>query len=92
MNTEVTNLELTIILLASISSILIVLFIVGKWLNFHLLTCCFNLIRKRKKSTTISVREQSTQVEITFIQQQKEKNNYRNLFFPLGTYGIIYRS
>jgi len=68
MNTQVTDFELTIILLASIFTILIVLFIVAKWLNFHLLTCCFNLIQNRKISTTISVREQSTQVEITFIQ------------------------
>ncbi len=63
MNTKVTDWELTLILLASMFTILIVLFIVGKWLNFHLLTCCLNCIRKRKTSTTISVQEQSTQVK-----------------------------
>jgi len=68
MNTQVTDWELILILLASISTILIVLFIVGKWLNFHLYTCCFNWIRNRKNSTTTSVREQSAQVQITFIQ------------------------
>jgi hypothetical protein len=44
-------------------TILIILFIVTKWLNLQLLTCCLNWARDRKSSTTISVREQSTQVE-----------------------------
>jgi hypothetical protein len=62
MNTSVTDWELRLILLASIFTILIILFMVGKWLNFHLFTCCINCIRHRKTSTTISVQEQSTQV------------------------------
>jgi hypothetical protein len=63
MNTQVRDWELTLILLASMFTILIILFIVTKWLNLQLLTCCLNWARDRKSSTTISVREQSTQVE-----------------------------
>jgi hypothetical protein len=81
MTTQVRDWELTIILLASISTILIVLFIVGKWLNFHLFTSCFNWIHNRKTSTTISVQEQSLQVAITFLQQQQQKNQLYNKIF-----------
>lgn len=68
MNPPVGNLELTFILLASILTILIVLFIVGKWLNFHLFTSGFKWVRNRKTSTATSVREQSFQVERTLIE------------------------
>lgn len=63
MNTQVRDLELLFILLASLFTILIVLFIVGKWLHFHSLTYCFKWIRNRKNSTIVSVQEQSTQVQ-----------------------------
>ncbi len=62
MNTHVRDWELTLILLASIITIVTVLFIVGKWLNFNVIACCVNWARNRKSSTIISVREQSTQV------------------------------
>lgn len=64
MNSQVTDRELTFILLASMLTILIILFIVGKWLNFHLFTCCFNRTRNRKPSTNVSSREGFTQVNL----------------------------
>jgi hypothetical protein len=80
MNTQVRDWELTIILLASTLTILTVLYIVGKWLNFHILACCFDWARNRKTSTTtVSVREQSTQVEIAF--EQKKKQLYKSCLF-----------
>lgn len=60
MNTSVTDWELTLILFASLFTIVVILFIVSKWLNFHLITCC---VRKRKIANRTSTGEQSTQVE-----------------------------
>jgi len=62
MNTYVTNWELMLILLASFSTIFVVLFIVSKWLNFHFLTCFHNCLRIRKISRAISVEEPLPQV------------------------------
>ena len=73
MNTQVRDWELTLILLSSIITIVTVLFIVGKWLNFNVIACCVNWARNRKSSTTISVREQSTQVERIALKQKKKQ-------------------
>jgi hypothetical protein len=90
MHAHVTDNEFTIILLVSVFTILLVLFIVGKWLNFHLFASCSNWIRNRKTSTTVSVREQTTQVQIIY-----KQNNIKTIIqiFPSfsGTYGILYR-
>ncbi|CAF5075990.1 unnamed protein product [Rotaria magnacalcarata] len=89
MNTQVTDRELTLILLASMLTILIVLFIVGKWLNFHLLACCFSRARNRKHHATTSIREQSTQeppitsfIDLNTINQSL-KNNDSNVWTPV---------
>ena len=66
MNTQVTNQELTLILLVSVLTILIVLFIVGKWLNFHIFACCINRIRIMQPSTTVSAQEQPDPVEMSY--------------------------
>ncbi|CAF3353132.1 unnamed protein product [Rotaria sp. Silwood1] len=88
MNTQVTDRELTLILLASMLTILVVLYIVGKWLNFHLLACCFNRARNRKPSTTVSVTGQHTQepmasfIDLRTINESLKNNNDSNLWTP----------
>jgi len=88
MNTHVTDNELTIILLVSMFTILLVLFIVGKWLNFHLFASCSNWIRNRKTSTTVSVREQTTQVQIIYKQNKKKQLHKSFLCFqePMASF------
>ncbi|CAF0949331.1 unnamed protein product [Rotaria sordida] len=88
MNTQVTDRELTLILLSSIFTILVVLFIVGKWLNFHLLDCCFKWARNRKPSTAVSVTEQHTPepmasfIDLNTINESLKNNNDSNLWTP----------
>ncbi|CAF0908954.1 unnamed protein product [Adineta steineri] len=103
MTTHVTNRDLTMILLISMFTIFIILFIVGKWLNFHLFSSFLNWIRNRKTSTIISAREQYTQdpmascIDLSTINEPLKTTNDSSLWTPafgsissLVTDGTIY--
>ena len=63
MNSQVTDWELVLILLASVFTILVILTIVSRWLNFHLLSTCVNWSRNRKiLRNTSSFADNTTQV------------------------------
>ncbi|CAF0815587.1 unnamed protein product [Adineta ricciae] len=93
MSTHVPDRDLKAILFVSIATVLIILIIVSRWLNFHFCKCCFHWMRIRKTSITTpntSAREHSTQEPRTsFIDLNTIDDVVKNVSLSTPAFGSV---